>query len=30
MTDKEVQLFLADLATIIILARLLGLAAKLP
>jgi Kef-type K+ transport system membrane component KefB len=28
MTDKEVQLFLADLAIIIILARLLGLAAK--
>jgi hypothetical protein len=28
MTDKEVQLFLADLAVIIILARLLGLAAK--
>ena len=28
MTDNEVQLFLADLAIIIILARLLGLAAK--
>jgi Kef-type K+ transport system membrane component KefB len=28
MTDKEVQLFLADLAIIILLARLLGIAAK--
>src|SRR5499426_945084 len=28
MTDQEVQLFLADLAIIILLARLLGMAAK--
>ena len=28
MTDQEVQLFLADLAIIIFLARLLGVAAK--
>ena len=28
MTDQQVQLFLADLAIIILLARLLGIAAK--
>ena len=28
MTDHEVELFLADLAIIILLARLLGMAAK--
>ena len=28
MTDQEVQLFLADLAIIILFARLLGMAAK--
>jgi K+:H+ antiporter len=28
MTDQEVQLFLADLAIIVLLARLLGMAAK--
>jgi len=28
MTDQEVQLFLADLAIVILLARLLGMAAK--
>jgi K+:H+ antiporter len=28
MTDQQVQLFLADLAIIVLLARLLGMAAK--